>query len=61
MFDPYAKIVYDYVAGIEDIKKAKVCMYSIQNLSYVTSDKLGIRNVLISSSFGVGANSDSCK
>ncbi|XP_021888094.1 uncharacterized protein LOC110807302 [Carica papaya] len=24
MFDPYAKIVYDYVAGIEDIKKAKV-------------------------------------
>lgn len=27
MFDPYAKIVYDYIGGIQDIKKAKVCMY----------------------------------
>ncbi|KAL9294336.1 putative polynucleotide adenylyltransferase [Arabidopsis thaliana] len=24
MFDPYAKVVYDYLGGIEDIKKAKV-------------------------------------
>ncbi|KAJ4850155.1 hypothetical protein Tsubulata_000641 [Turnera subulata] len=24
MFDPYAKIVYDYMGGLEDIKKAKV-------------------------------------
>lgn len=27
MFDPYAKIVYDYMGGMEDIVKAKVCMY----------------------------------
>lgn len=27
MFDPYAKIVYDYMGGIQDIRKAKVCMY----------------------------------
>lgn len=24
LFDPYAKIVYDYIGGLEDIKKAKV-------------------------------------
>lgn len=24
MFDPYAKIVYDYMGGMEDIIKAKV-------------------------------------
>jgi len=24
MFDPYAKVIYDYLGGIEDIKKAKV-------------------------------------
>ncbi|CAE6075544.1 unnamed protein product [Arabidopsis arenosa] len=24
MFDPYAKVVYDYLGGIEDIKKAKI-------------------------------------
>jgi len=29
MFDPYAKIVYDYTGGMEDIRKAKVCMYFI--------------------------------
>lgn len=27
MLDPYAKIVYDYLGGVEDIRKAKVCMY----------------------------------
>lgn len=27
MFDPYTKIVYDYMGGMQDIKKAKVCMY----------------------------------
>jgi tRNA nucleotidyltransferase/poly(A) polymerase len=27
MFDPFAKIVYDYMGGMEDIKKANVCMY----------------------------------
>lgn len=27
MFDPYAHMVYDYIGGIEDIRKAKVCMY----------------------------------
>lgn len=27
MLDPYARVVYDYMGGIEDIRKAKVCMY----------------------------------
>lgn len=27
MFDPYAKLVYDYMGGVNDIWKAKVCMY----------------------------------
>ncbi|KAH1255191.1 Poly(A) polymerase I [Glycine max] len=27
MLDPYARIAYDYFGGIEDIRKAKVCMY----------------------------------
>lgn len=27
MFDPYAKMVYDYTGGVNDIRKAKVCMY----------------------------------
>lgn len=26
MFDPFAKIVYDYLGGLEDIRRAKVCM-----------------------------------
>ncbi|KAI5404750.1 hypothetical protein KIW84_051781 [Lathyrus oleraceus] len=29
MLDPYARIVYDYMGGIEDIRKAKVCMYEL--------------------------------
>lgn len=24
MFDPYAKVIYDYLGGIEDLRKAKV-------------------------------------
>lgn len=27
MFDPFAKLVYDYMDGVRDIRKAKVCMY----------------------------------
>lgn len=26
MFDPFARIVYDYLGGLEDIRRAKVCM-----------------------------------
>lgn len=29
MFDPYAKVVYDYLGGIEDLRKAKVWTYSV--------------------------------
>lgn len=32
MYDPYAKIVYDYMGGMQDIKKAKVCMYLLSAL-----------------------------
>lgn len=27
MFDPFERIVYDYTGGLEDIRRAKVCMY----------------------------------
>lgn len=27
IFDPYASTVYDYLGGIEDLKKAKVRIY----------------------------------
>ncbi|RDY03610.1 pcnB, partial [Mucuna pruriens] len=32
MFDPYARIVYDYMGGMEDIIKAKVCMYLFEDV-----------------------------
>ncbi|RZC07889.1 Poly(A) polymerase I [Glycine soja] len=32
MLDPYARIVYDYFGGIEDIRKAKMCMYLISSV-----------------------------
>lgn len=34
MLNPYARIVYDYFGGIEDISKAKVCMYLIMSVVY---------------------------
>lgn len=36
MFDPFAKIVYDYMGGMEDIIKAKVRMYLFDSVvSYI--------------------------
>ncbi|KAF3430924.1 hypothetical protein FNV43_RR25654 [Rhamnella rubrinervis] len=35
MFDPYSKIVYDYMGGIEDIRKAKIRTVIPANLSFV--------------------------
>ncbi|KAG5019552.1 hypothetical protein JHK82_015476 [Glycine max] len=35
MLDPYARIVYDYFGGIEDIRKAKMCMYLISSVRTV--------------------------
>lgn len=29
ILDPYERVVYDYMGGIEDIRKAKVCMYEL--------------------------------
>lgn len=38
MFDPYAKVVYDYLGGIEDIRRAKVwtvfCYTFFQEIIY---------------------------
>ncbi|XP_031254346.1 uncharacterized protein LOC116112334 [Pistacia vera] len=34
MFDPYAKMVYDYIGGIEDIRKAKVRTVISANTSF---------------------------
>lgn len=40
MLDPYARIVYDYMGGIEDIRKAKVCMHLLTTVfSYITFAK----------------------
>ena len=40
MLDPYARIAYDYFGGIEDIRKAKVCMYLTTSVvSYITFAK----------------------
>lgn len=27
MYDPYKKVVYDYLGAMEDIRKSKVCLY----------------------------------
>ncbi|CAM8973842.1 hypothetical protein QQ045_028455 [Rhodiola kirilowii] len=35
MFDPYEKIVYDYMGGLDDIKKAKVRTVIPANMSFV--------------------------
>ena len=44
MFDPYARIVYDYIGGMEDLRKSKVCMYFLTIVvSYIT---LLVGNVL---------------
>ncbi|KAI4330079.1 hypothetical protein MLD38_028387 [Melastoma candidum] len=35
MFDPYAKIIYDYIGGMEDLRKAKVRTVIPADLSFV--------------------------
>ena len=42
MFDPYLNIVYDYTGGMEDIKKAKVCMYSYMHVSSIFFFKISL-------------------
>lgn len=35
MFDPFARVVYDYTGGLEDIRRAKVCMYLLSFLFHM--------------------------
>jgi hypothetical protein len=51
MFDPYAKIVYDYMGGMEDIRKAKVCMYFIVVKVSNFFNQLKLPTLFISSKF----------
>ncbi|XP_062156099.1 uncharacterized protein LOC133863939 isoform X2 [Alnus glutinosa] len=52
MFDPYAKIVYDYTGGMEDIRKAKVRTVLPANLSFVEDCARILRAVRISARLG---------
>lgn len=51
MFDPYAKIVYDYTGGMEDIRKAKVCMYFIVVKVPKLFNQLKLHKLLIPQTF----------
>ncbi|XP_030442655.1 uncharacterized protein LOC115664919 isoform X2 [Syzygium oleosum] len=51
-FDPYAKIIYDYVGGMEDIKKAKVRTVIPANLSFVEDCARILRAFRVASRLG---------
>ncbi|GAV71485.1 LOW QUALITY PROTEIN: PolyA_pol domain-containing protein/PolyA_pol_RNAbd domain-containing protein, partial [Cephalotus follicularis] len=52
MFDPYAKIVYDYLGGMEDIRKAKVRTVIRANLSFAQDCARILRAVRIAARLG---------
>ncbi|KAI3780118.1 hypothetical protein L2E82_10032 [Cichorium intybus] len=47
MFDPFARIVYDYTGGIEDIQKAKVRCIAPANISFVEDCARILRGIRI--------------
>ncbi|XP_023733521.2 uncharacterized protein LOC111881359 isoform X2 [Lactuca sativa] len=47
MFDPFARIVYDYIGGMEDIQKAKVRCIAPANISFVEDCARILRGVRI--------------
>ncbi|KAL4347448.1 hypothetical protein GQ457_17G018470 [Hibiscus cannabinus] len=52
MFDPYARIIYDYMGGIEDIKKAKVRTVIPANTSFQEDCARILRAIRIASRLG---------
>ncbi|KAH7516797.1 hypothetical protein FEM48_Zijuj10G0172800 [Ziziphus jujuba var. spinosa] len=52
MFDPYTKIVYDYMGGMEDIRKAKMHTVKPANLSFVEDRARILRAVRIAARLG---------
>ncbi|KAK3018158.1 hypothetical protein RJ639_003828, partial [Escallonia herrerae] len=52
MFDPYAKIVYDYVGGMEDIRKAKVRCVITASTSFTEDCARILRGVRIAARLG---------
>ncbi|PWA41117.1 Poly A polymerase, head domain-containing protein [Artemisia annua] len=52
MFDPFARIVYDYIGGMEDIQKAKVRCITPANTSFVEDCARILRGVRIAARLG---------
>ncbi|KAL0355026.1 UNVERIFIED_CONTAM: Poly(A) polymerase I [Sesamum radiatum] len=52
MFDPYAKLVYDYTSGVKDIRKAKVRTIKPANLSLTEDCARILRAVRIAARLG---------
>ncbi|KAL1812630.1 hypothetical protein ACET3Z_022695 [Daucus carota] len=52
MLDPYAKIVYDYLGGLEDIRKAKVQTVKPSNISLSEDSARILRGIRIASRLG---------
>ncbi|PSR84614.1 Poly(A) polymerase [Actinidia chinensis var. chinensis] len=52
MFDPFAKVVYDYMGGIEDIKKAKVRTVIAASTSFVEDCARILRGMRIAARLG---------
>ncbi|XP_057466453.1 uncharacterized protein LOC130755899 isoform X1 [Actinidia eriantha] len=52
MFDPYANLVYDYMGGVEDIRKAKVRTMTCASLSFVEDCARILRAIRIAARLG---------
>ncbi|KAG8379491.1 hypothetical protein BUALT_Bualt07G0094000 [Buddleja alternifolia] len=58
MFDPYAKLVYDYMGGLNDIRKAKVRTIKPANLSLTEDCARILRAVRIAARLGFGLSKE---
>lgn len=52
MFDPFARIVYDYIGGMEDIQRAKVRCITPANTSFVEDCARILRGIRIAARLG---------
>ncbi|KAK6148015.1 hypothetical protein DH2020_018927 [Rehmannia glutinosa] len=58
MFDPYAKLVYDYTGGVNDIRKAKVRTIKPANLSFTEDCARILRAIRIAARLGFRFSKD---
>ncbi|KAK6148013.1 hypothetical protein DH2020_018925 [Rehmannia glutinosa] len=58
MFDPYAKLVYDYTGGVKDIRKAKVRTIKPANLSFTEDCARILRAIRIAARLGFRFSKD---